>query len=74
MGHTTPLHLAARRGELAEVERILSASPADLEAKDDDGFTPLIVASCNGHLAVVEVLLRAGAEKERRRPRTGTPR
>ena len=64
MGDTTLLHLAARHGEVAEVGRILSASSADLEAKDEDGATPLMEASFNGHLAVVEALAGAGAEKE----------
>ena len=64
MGHMTPLHSAAVHGKLADVERILSASTADLEAKDDQGATPLILASVMDHLAVVAALLRAGAEKE----------
>ena len=34
MGETTPLFSAAQRGELTEVERILSVSPADLETKE----------------------------------------
>ena len=74
MGHTTPLHLAARRGELAEVERILSTSSADLESKDEHGLTPLMVASVIGHLEVVQALARAGAEKEATAVRTGAPR
>jgi ankyrin repeat protein len=64
MGDMTPLFSAAMQGKLAEVERILSASPADLETKDKNGYTPLAVASAEGHLAVVQALVRAGADKE----------
>ena len=35
------------------------------EVRDSkDWFTPLFVASCNGHLAVVELHLRRGADKD----------
>ena len=74
MGETTPLFSAAQRGELAEVERILSVSPAaDLETKDEDGSTPLMEASCNGHMEVVEALARAGADKEAKDENGYTP-
>jgi ankyrin repeat protein len=53
----TPLLSAAMQGKLPEVERILSESRADLETKDTNGCTPLVVASANGHLAVVEALV-----------------
>ena len=49
---------------MVDVERILSASIADLESKDEEGCTPLILASVMDHLAVVQALVRAGAEKE----------
>jgi ankyrin repeat protein len=35
-----------------------------MEAKGIDGCTPLVWASGNGHLAAVEALVRAGADKE----------
>jgi hypothetical protein len=37
---------------------------ADKEAADADGFTPLYVAACEGHVAVVTALVEAGADKE----------
>ena len=73
LGDMTPLFSAAMQGKLAEVERILSASRADLETKDTNGCTPLVVASLNGHLAVVEALVRAGAEKEAKAVNGFTP-
>jgi ankyrin repeat protein len=73
MGHTTPLHSAAQRGELVEVERVLNTSPADLEAKAQDGYTPLMEASDRGHLAIVQALVQAGAQKEARSIHGTTP-
>jgi hypothetical protein len=35
---------------------------ADLDATDGEGWSPLLNASINGHLAVVKALLEAGAE------------
>jgi hypothetical protein len=37
---------------------------ADKEASDADGWTPLNVAACEGHVAVVTALVEAGADKE----------
>ena len=55
-----PLHEASRKGDTAEVKRLIAAG-ADVGARDDDGDAPLHKASRNGHAEVVEVLLAAGA-------------
>ena len=56
------LRYAASRGDLAEVERLLKAG-ADVNAKDNDGWTPLhMAAAFNPSPAVLEVLLKAGAD------------
>ena len=56
------LRAAASRGDLAEVERLLKAG-ADVNARDNDGSTPLhIAAQYNPSPAVLEVLLKAGAD------------
>ena len=54
------LHAAARNGELAQVDRLLTQG-AQLNAPDEAGRTPLILASMQGHLEVVRRLLAAGA-------------
>jgi ankyrin repeat protein len=59
----SPLHDAARRGDLKEVEKLLEAG-ADLTARDDHlRSTPLAWAAKFGQLNVVEFLLRRGAPK-----------
>lgn len=52
---------ASRDGEVEEVKQLL-VEGADIEAKDADGFTPLMWASTNGHREVVEILIDKGAD------------
>ncbi|HUR55081.1 MAG TPA: ankyrin repeat domain-containing protein [Gemmataceae bacterium] len=58
----TALHWAAASGS-AEAVRLLLAPPvgADPRAARNNNFTPLHAAAMQGHAAVCEVLLRAGA-------------
>lgn len=53
----TPLHLAAREGALAWVERLL-AHGADPALRNREGQTPRDVASADEHEAVVDFLDR----------------
>jgi cytochrome c len=62
------LHDAARRGDLAAVERLLAAG-AQVDATDGGGATPLYLAAGEGHAAVVARLLAAGGDP--RRPASG---
>ena len=52
---------AAVRGDRATVEALLKAG-ADPNAKDDRGFTVLLLAASTGRTAVVEALLAGGAD------------
>jgi ankyrin repeat protein len=56
------LRIAARNGHRDLVEEILSWQTTDISARDDDsGYTSLHEAAARGHAAVVEILLRHGA-------------
>jgi ankyrin repeat protein len=55
------LRIAANAGNLEEVKRLLSGG-ADIDARAENGMTPLILASWRGHTKVVELLLREGAD------------
>jgi uncharacterized protein len=48
---------AAREGDQAEVERLVGEDPGLLNASDARGWTPLRLASAEGHVGVVRWLL-----------------
>ena len=52
---------AANRGDLKKVKRLLNEG-ADVNAKDEDGWTPLHWAAYYGHLNVVKLLVDRGAD------------
>ena len=56
-----PLFEAARKGDQAEVTRLIGAG-ADVNARIRDGGTALMIASQNGHVTVVTALLAVGAD------------
>ena len=60
-GPAEGLFSAASGGDAAAVQALL-AKGAELNAKNNDGVTALIVASGNGHLDVVQALLAKGAD------------
>ena len=57
----TPLHIASVKGNVEEVQDLLSQG-ADINAKDKDGYTPLYYACAINSLAVVKCLIEAGAD------------
>ncbi|GAB9473706.1 hypothetical protein Gpo141_00010854 [Globisporangium polare] len=58
--HTTALHVAAFYGRV-DIVRQLVCEGEDVEARDQDGATPVWLAALMGHLDVVECLAEHGA-------------
>lgn len=54
-------HLAARKGRLRCIRALQEEFQADLNLRDDGGFTPLTMAAWAGHKRVVRYLLACGA-------------
>ena len=61
----TPLHVAAWNGATECVAAILAAKSSDvkIDVQDSDGWTPLHKAAFRGHVSVVTLLVKAGADK-----------
>jgi ankyrin repeat protein len=53
---------AAKQGALEEVRAIISGHPEFINNKDDSGATALHFAAFGGHTAVVEILVKQGAD------------
>jgi ankyrin repeat protein len=68
----TPLHLAALRGNVEEVERLLK-SGADPNVRDVFYRTPLHYAAARNHKAVAELLLKHGADLNAKDEDSKTP-
>ena len=52
---------AAERGDTATVKALLTNDEI-VNARDEEGWTALMVASGGGHIAIVQALLEAGAD------------
>ena len=50
------IHKAAENGKLSSIKYLVEQCRVNVEAKDNDGWTPLICASQEGHLDVVKYL------------------
>jgi acyl-CoA-binding protein len=70
---THPLHVAAREGDVGELERLIlgfapegggdeAAASAAVNSVDSSGQTPLHLAADRGHLDAIRALVKAGAD------------
>jgi hypothetical protein len=57
VGGNTPLHLAAQRGSIGVVQKLLNASALEVDATNDRGMTAAQVAEYAGRDDIVSVLL-----------------
>jgi len=70
----TPLHLAAEEsGDSAETVEVLLRYGGEVDARLDDGQTPLMCAAYRGNPEAVRVLLDAGADVSARTKGGGPP-
>ena len=63
---------AASSNDTVAAVRLLRGGGADKEARDADGFTPLMTAAEHGSFEVAKQLLEAGADKEAKEANGGT--
>ena len=61
-GGKAPIFAAIDAEDVSALTALLAASGAALEARNGDGWTPLIAAAYVGSSVLVDVLLRAGAD------------
>src|SRR5437660_2279327 len=64
---TTPLHRAVFSNDVPAVQRLLQ-SGANPSAANRYSITPISLAAMNGNAAIVEMLLKAGADSKRNLP------
>ena len=53
----TPLHLAAKKGNVIKLQDCLNTPGVDINAVDNNGYTPLSEAASKNHIQAVEILL-----------------
>ncbi len=58
------IHKAAQKGDLAKVKELLEKNPELVNAKDQDGDTPLMYAATGGSISMVQLLIAEGADIE----------
>ena len=70
---STPLYIAAAKGHLTVVTKLIAAGALVNKAKTTDGCTSLWKAASKGHTAIVSKLLQHGADKSIRGIQNRTP-
>ena len=61
-GGLTPLHLAAREGQIEAVKALLEAGADVNQQTVGDNSTPILIATINGHFDLAKMLLDKGAD------------
>jgi len=67
------LQSAAAQGDLVTVRAILRSEPDLVNARDEDGWTPLHEAARAGYVRVADLLIKSGAEVDARDHLGATP-
>ena len=70
--HRLTLHTCADKG-LLDVARDLIEAGADVNAKDNEGLTPLYMCALGGHVEVARALIEAGADVNAKKDNGVTP-
>lgn len=65
LGTATLLHWAAGNGLMTTAKRLISTAGLEIDATDESGRTPILVAADNGQAALVELLIRNNANLDR---------
>ena len=60
--HQTPLAVAAAFNHVDIINFLLQTGRADIEAKDKDGYNPLLLAASEGNAEAVDILLKLHAD------------
>ena len=58
----TPLHCACQEGEIDIAQYLFQDCAVDIDSKDKEGTTPFLEAVMNGHLTLVEYLIKQGCD------------
>lgn len=58
----TALHYAASTGDCSSVPELLAAGSVDANARDAIGYSAVQIAAAEGHLDVLQLLLKHNAE------------
>eukprot|EP00755_Sulcionema_specki_P001899 Sspe_Gene.26422::Locus_10936_Transcript_1_1_Confidence_1.000_Length_1225::g.26422::m.26422 len=68
-----PVHAAVESGHAPMISEVVKSDPSLVNARNNDGSTPLHLAACDGKIEVVRLLVELGADVEARNDRGENP-